>query len=109
MKTCKLCHQPTYKLDDWVDGVPDAWDYEAVLSKYGVEVTDLGVDEEDVPTHNGHSLSWKNGFMHVPTDDETHAKKAAALFIELWLRGVSASFADELMDGYLSNLELQDK
>lgn len=55
------------------------------------------------------SLSWAHGFMAIPTDNETHAKKAAALFVELWLRGVSAQFADNLVDGYLSFMERQDE
>jgi hypothetical protein len=47
--------------------------------------------------------------MHVPTDNEVHARKAAALFIELNMRFVSASFADKIMDGYLFYLEALDK
>lgn len=106
---CETCNHPTYKLDDWVDGMPDAWDYEAVLREHVVTVEDLGVDLDDPLTHNGHQLCWKNGFMHISTCNEVHARKAAALFIELWLRGVSASFADKLMDGFLCHLELQDR
>jgi hypothetical protein len=87
------------KLDDWVDGVPDAWDYEAVLRDHKVNVQ---------KSECGHNLLWHQGTMHIGTDNETHALKAAALFIELWLRGVSASFADKLMDGFLFYLEAQD-
>jgi len=93
---CKECGHPTHKLDDWNDN----WDYEAVLREHDVTVETLG--------KRGYQLCWKQGFMHVPTDNEIHARKAAALFVELWLRGVSASFADKLMDGYLSHLEIQD-
>ncbi len=91
---CEHCNHPTYILDDWLD----AWDYVAVLKGYEVTV------EKSV---YGYQLCWREGFMHIPTDDEVHAHKAAALFVELWLRGVSATFADKLMDGYLSHLELQ--
>lgn len=91
------------KLDDWVNGEPDAWDYDAVLSTYDVKV------ERAVPVDHGHVLFWKHGTMGIETDSETHARKAAALFIELWLRGVSASFADKLMDGYLFYMEFQEK
>jgi hypothetical protein len=87
------------RLDDWKDGKCDAWDYEAVLTEHEVTVEPM----EDV-TH-GYSLCWKHGFMNVPTYDETHARKAAALFVELWLRDVSASFADKLMGGFLFWLE----
>jgi hypothetical protein len=96
---CKTCGHPTYKLDDWAD----AWDYEAVLRE---NMVDVGVEYGSC---NGFSLVWKQGFMHIPTNNPIHAKKAAALFVELWLRGVSASFADKLMDGYLSHLEAQDR
>ncbi len=99
MNRCETCNKPTHKLDDWVDGVPDAWDYEAVLREHEVIVEEHG--------WGGYELCWKQGFMHISTDNEVHAKKAAALFVELWLRGVSASFADKLMDGYLSYLETQ--
>jgi len=33
------------KLDDWVDGKPDAWDYEAVLREHEVRVKQW--DDED--------------------------------------------------------------
>lgn len=95
---CETCGHLTHKLDDWVDNVPDAWDYEAVLSEHSVTVEKLD---------RGHQLCWEQGFMHIATDSEIHAHKAAALFIELWLRGVSASFADKLIDGYLFHLEIQ--
>lgn len=108
MEKCEACLHPTHKLVDWVDGVPDAWDYEAVLREHGVIVADLDTDPDDPLTHNGCQLSWKNGVMHIPTCNPIHARKAAALFVELWLRGVSASFADKLMDGYLYHLELQE-
>jgi hypothetical protein len=103
MERCKTCGHPTYKLDDWVDGVPDAWDYEAVLREQMVDVS------VNMGSCNGFSLVWRQGCMHIPTNNPIHAKKAAALFVELWLRGVSASFADKLMDGYLSHLEAQDR
>jgi len=92
-------------VDDWVDGVPDSWNYEAVLLNNQVNVERL-VNRHG---HRGFQLCWKKGFMHVPTDNEVHARKAAALFIELNLRFFSASFADKIMDGYLFYLEAADK
>ena len=100
MNKCEHCGHPTYKLNDWVNGVPNVWDYEAVLHRNDVVVNKLHGD--------GYQLCWKQGFMHIAADNEVHAHKAAALFVELWLRGVSASFADKLMDGFLAHLELQD-
>jgi hypothetical protein len=102
---CEHCGHPTHKLDDWVNGKPDAWDYEAVLRDNEVTVDSLA---DECYEFQGHQLCWKHGFMHVPTDNEVHARKAAALFVELYLRGISASFADILMDGFLSHLELQE-
>lgn len=90
-------------LDDWVDGKADAWDYDAVLRDYEVTV------ERAVPVDHGYVLFWEHGTMGVQTGNETHARKAAALFVELWLRGVSASFADKLMDGFLFMLERREK
>jgi len=46
--------------------------------------------------------------MHVDNTTETIARKAGALFVSLWLRGVSASFADHLMDGFVVFLERQE-
>jgi hypothetical protein len=40
--------------------------------------------------------------------DHCQEGKAAALFVSLWLRGVSASFADKLMDGFITYLERQE-
>jgi hypothetical protein len=90
------------RLDDWVNGEPDAWDYEAVLKENDVKLiyTSNPVCEW--------TLYWRHGFIGVQARDETRAKRAAALFISLWLRGVSASFADKLMGGYLMFLEYQE-
>ena len=103
-------------LDDWqvVDGRSDAWDYEAVLTenKVDVEWCDTFIDGEGTVTtdneHAGWTLSWKPGVMHIGDTTEVIARKAAALFVSLWLRGVSASFADKLMDGFIVFLERQE-
>lgn len=102
-------------LDDWLDGIPDAWDYDKVLKEHEVKVSfsDMFVDGEGHVFHEpelgGWSLSWKHGTIHIGQTSAIKAKKAAALFVSLWLRGVSASFADKLMAGYLMWLDLQDK
>lgn len=101
-------------LDDWVDGTPDAWNYEAVLTENGavVEWSKGVVDEDGNRTTSeflaGWSLSWKHGSMFIGGTSEIIARKAGALFICLWLRGVSASFADKIMDGFVVFLERQD-
>jgi hypothetical protein len=95
---------PLHKLDDWDDGIPDSWDYTAVLFDYKATV------KFDVEF--GWSLSWEHGVMGIRLtySESDLAYRAAALFIELWLRGVSASFADKLMDAYIMRereIELQ--
>lgn len=47
--------------------------------------------------------------MFIGGTSETIARKAGALFVCLWLRGVSASFADKLMDGFVVFLERQNE
>ena len=85
------------KLDDWTNGMP-GWDYDAVLREHGVEVA----QEE-----SGWSLSWKHGCMHIGQTKWRIAREAAAVFVSLWLLGVSASMADTLMEGYITHLEAQ--
>jgi len=101
-------------LDDWKDGQPDAWDYEQVVKDNQVTVDwdDTLVDGDGNKTPAGEfagwGLYWKNGTIHIGRTAETIARKAAALFVSLWLRGVSASFADTLMDGHICFLERQE-
>ncbi len=90
-------------LDDWVDGKPDAWDYEAVLVAHDAKVV------ECKPVDHGWSLGWRHGSMHIGAGSEIHAKKAAALFIEIWLRGVAASFADKIVTGFILWLEWSER
>lgn len=88
-------------LDDWVNGKPDAWDYEAVLWHNSAKVT---WDAEA-----GWYLDWACGIIGIGHVKETYARKAGALFIELWSRNISASFASKLMEGYLLYLSYQEK
>jgi len=101
-------------LDDWVDGHPDAWDYDAVLRENDVQVEwcDTMIDGEGIEHRAGEfagwSMSWKHGVIFVGRVSETIARKAAALFVSLWLRGVPASFCDKLMAGFIMFLERQE-
>lgn len=101
------------KLDDWTNGVP-GWDYEAVLREHNVVVEwiDTLVDGNGntFPAGDmaGWGLAWKGGYIAIAQTTEKIARQAAALFVSLWLRGVSASFADKLMDGYIEYLERQE-
>jgi hypothetical protein len=110
-----MCERPLPKLDDWVDGKPDAWDYEAVLREHNVSVYwwadgtgDVQGNESPAGNSSEWAFSWRFGFGSIGPTNETIARKAAALFVSLWLRGVSASFADKLMDGFICYLERQE-
>jgi len=118
MTACEMCgdncrkHLP--KLDDWVDGKPDAWDYDTVLAENSVIVEwhDTVIDGEGTKHPAGEfagwNFVWTHGCIHIGPTTETIAQKGAALFVSLWLRGVSASFCAKLMDGYIVFLERQE-
>jgi hypothetical protein len=102
-------------LDDWQDEVPDGWDYEKVLwdNRVTVAWTHECVDHtgkriELPPGMCGWGFGWEHGGIHIGQTTETIARKAAALFVSLWLRKVSASFCDKLMDGFICYLERQE-
>ena len=111
MKRCN-CLPP---LDDWNDGKPDAWDYEAVLKENGVTVewcdtlVDGNGNEHRAGEFAGWSFYWKHGAIHIGQTTEIIARKAAALFVSLWLRGVSASFCDKIIPGKIWFWELRER
>lgn len=79
-------------LDDWT------WDYEAILRE----------NEVTVDYHDDWGFYWKHGSIEIGPTTEIIARKAAALFVSLWLRNISASFCDKLMDGFICFLERQE-
>lgn len=96
------------KLDDWVDGHPDTWDYEAVLREHDVDVGQESRDETGNDYYFGdYWFSWKHGTGTLRTTDRIIARKCAALYVSLWLLGVSASFANKLQQGYTLYLQMQ--
>ena len=113
-KAWDFVRQHIPKLDDWVDGHPDARDYDTVLREKEVivEWCDTLVDgngnEHRAGEFAGWGFYWKHGAIHIGQCSERIARKAAALFVSLWLRGVSASFCDKLMDGFIVFLERQE-
>lgn len=103
----KSYHDIIPLLDDWADGIPDSWDYELVLKENNVVV------EPCKPSSTGEwstwCLSWEHGAIQIGKMERVIALKAAALFVSLWLRAVSASFAVKLMQGYILFLEIQNE
>lgn len=89
-----------------LDDHPD-WDYETVLrqNEVAVEYSDTLVNghgcKHPAEEWVGWSMSWKYGVIFIGQTTETIARKAAAMFVSLWLRGVSASLADKLIDGFI--------
>ena len=84
-------------VDDWCD----RWDYEAVLRENEVTVEKA----EDY----WYTLGWRHGSMGINADNDIIARKSVAVFVELWMRGFSCSFADHLAHGFAMWLELQDQ
>jgi hypothetical protein len=100
-------------LDDWVDRKSHTWDCEAVLLEneitvaWGDTLVDGSGNRHRAGDFAGWGFYWKHGTIHIGRTAEIIARKAAAMFVSLWLRGVSASFADKLTDGYICFLERQ--
>ena len=84
------------RLDNWPE-----WDYEAVLRENEVSVVRAG--------DYWYGLGWRHGSESINADNEVIARKSAAVFVSLWLCGVTASFADNLAHGFAMWLELQDQ
>jgi hypothetical protein len=109
VKTCPNCQHRNPReitLDDWANGKPDAWDYESVLRDNDVTVE--WYDEWYDEVTDGWYFYWTHGTSHIGQCSEKIARKAAALFVSLWLRNVSASFCNKLMDGFIMWLEFQE-
>lgn len=66
-------------LDDWQDGRPDAWDYEAVLKKNAVTLVDGNGNEHRAGEFAGWGFCWKHGAIHIGCTTEIIARKATAL------------------------------
>ena len=106
------------KLDDWRDGHPDAWDYEARAARE----TRVTVDWDDQLTSDGKTFepappdlcgwdfSWKHGKrLHIGQTSETNARKAAApLHKPLAAERSVLRSATSSMDGYICFLERQE-
>ncbi|MHC4297999.1 MAG: hypothetical protein ACYS7Y_11910 [Planctomycetota bacterium] len=88
------------QVNDWVDGKCDAWDYEAVLAEHDITV------EQHVC---GWSMGWEHGTIGISAPEENIARQCAALFVELWLRNISASFASKIVDSFGIGVKFQEE
>lgn len=70
----------------------DDFDYEEILQWANAKV------KKD---YSDYILTWKHGFITFEFDEEEKAKKAAALFIYLWSRGIYAGVADKCAKAYV--------
>jgi hypothetical protein len=92
----------------------DSQGYDQILTDNEVTISydDQTPDNEGYmrqlpPDACGWSFSWKHGAIFIGQTNNLVALKAAALFVSLWLRGVSASLCRILMNGYIDHLERQ--
>jgi hypothetical protein len=101
-------------LGDWKDGEPGAWDCDAVLRDNEVVVEwcdtliDFSGNTYPAGDHAMWNFYWSHGCIGIGRTTEEIARKAAALFVSLWLRGVSASLCDKLMAGYIDLLKREE-
>jgi len=77
----------------------DDHDFEKIL-EWG-KATIENCDHPTTGESEGYTLSWKNGFIHLDVDKEEQAKKAAALFIYFWTRGIHAAYAERAAVAYV--------
>ena len=77
----------------------DDEDFEKILEWGKAKVT-CDYLKDDFPLW---TLSWKPGFVSfwgISPEDEQSARKAAALFIHLWTRGIDAGLAERCGNAY---------
>lgn len=77
------------------------FDANEILAKHDAEVTwwDTVVDNEGNESESpipGWGLSWKDGAIYIGPCKEVKAREAAAIFIILWKKDVSAQMAAHL-------------
>ena len=68
-----------------------------------VEWCDTVVDTEGNTKKSpipGWGLSWKHGWIHIGPCPEQRACEAAAMFVHLYLKGVSAQLSSQLIVAY---------
>jgi len=92
----------------------DDFEFEPILEWANAKVVkNEAPDDVDDPEvrkvlEEGFSLCWKHGFIGFDgIEDEQKARKASALFIYLWTRGVYAAFAERCATAYVLNYEIR--
>jgi hypothetical protein len=64
------------------------------------KVVDIITDEVLSDPFPGWNLVWKNGTIFIGNCSEHIAREVAAIFVHLWLNGISAQMADHLIQAY---------
>jgi len=93
-------------------------DFEPIIEWAGAKVwwSDVAYHSDGAvvhnPTHASWGFSWENGGISwdsLHEDNEKNkiiARRASALFIYLWCRGIAASLADNLAISYARNVRV---
>lgn len=81
------------------------FDYVQILreNEVTVEWCDTIVDTEGNTSKSpipGWGLTWKHGWIHIGPCPEQRAREAAAMFVHLYRKGVSAQLASQLIVAY---------
>ena len=93
----------------------DYFNYEPILeyNEAKVEYNDEFIDGlgniSKMPEYGSYNLIWKNGVMHLDygINDREKARKCAALFIYLWLKGVACDIAISCARTYVDNVTIK--
>ncbi len=87
----------------------DDFDYEPILTWANARVVKnelpptIKSDSKLAYLANCYSMLWKHGVIGFDIEDEEKSRKAAALFIYLWTRGICANFAERCATAYVVN------
>ena len=74
-----------------------------------IEWCDSNDTEHRAGEFAGWGFYWELGAIHIGRTTEMIARKAAALFVSLWLRGMSASFCGKIISGTAWFWELHER
>jgi len=65
--------------------------------EWGDQIVDTGGNTRTSP-HPGYCLIWEQGFIHIGACSKSKARESAAIFVHLWLNGITAQMAGNNMN-----------